>query len=72
MNGNEFLRKLKRLARRKGLRFSFDASAGKGGHGEVAFGERSTVLRGGRQKEIPIAALRAMLRQLGIDPKDLR
>jgi mRNA interferase HicA len=71
VTGNELLRKLRRLARRRGLRFGFDPSGGKGGHGMITFGERGITLRSSRQKEIPNGTLRAMLSQLGIHPRDL-
>jgi len=51
--------------------FAFDATSGKGGHGAIKFGERETTLRSARHKEIPRGTLRAMLSQLGIDPRDL-
>jgi hypothetical protein len=71
MTGNGLLRKLKRFARKTKVAFEFDPSAGKGGHGEIRFGDRYTMLRSARQKEVPKGTLRAMLVQLGIDPRDL-
>jgi mRNA interferase HicA len=71
VTGNELLRKLRRLARRRGLPFEFDPAGGKGGHGFIAFGTRRTILRSSRHKELPTGALRGMLSDLGIDPRDL-
>jgi mRNA interferase HicA len=71
VTGNELLRKLRRLARRRGVQFEFDAAGGKGGHGFIAFGRRRTTLRSSRHKEVPSGALRGMLSELGLDPKDL-
>jgi mRNA interferase HicA len=71
VSGNELLRKLRRLARRRRVYFAFDATSGKGGHGAIKFGERETTLRSARHKEIPRGTLRAMLSQLGINPRDL-
>ena len=71
MTGNELLRKLKRFARKTKVAFEFDPSAGKGGHGEIRLGARYTMLRSARQKEIPRGTLRAMLAQLGNDPRDI-
>jgi len=71
MTGNELLRRLRRLARGTGVIFEFDPSAGKGGHGEIRLGERYTMLRSARQKEIPTGTLRGMLSQLDISPRDL-
>jgi mRNA interferase HicA len=71
VTGNELLRKLRRLARRRGIQFEFDATGGKGGHGLISFGRRRTTLRSSRQKEVPTGALRGMLSDLGVEPKDL-
>jgi hypothetical protein len=48
VTGNEPLRKLRRLARRRGVHFGFDPTSGKGGHGVITFGERGTTLRSSR------------------------
>jgi hypothetical protein len=71
VSGNELLRKLRKLADRRHVFFAFDATGGKGGHGAIKFGERETTLQSSRHKEIPRGTLRAMLAQLGIDPRDL-
>ena len=71
MRGNGLLRKLRRLARRRGVPFEFDAAGGKGGHGLISFGHRRTTLRSSRHKEVPTGSLRGMLSDLGLDPKDL-
>jgi mRNA interferase HicA len=71
VTGNELLRKLRRLARRRGVQFKLDAAGGKGGHGLIVFDRRRTTLRSSRQKEIPTGALRGMLSDLGLAPKDL-
>jgi hypothetical protein len=68
MTGNELLR----LARRKGMAFAFDPRAGKGGHGQIIFGDQTITLRSSRPKEIPSGTLRKMLSDLGIDPQDLQ
>jgi mRNA interferase HicA len=71
VTGNELLRKLRRLAKRRGVGFAFNPTGGKGGHGVITFGERGTTLRSSRQKEIPGGTLRSMLSQLGVHPRDL-
>ena len=71
VTGNELLRKLKRLARRKGVIFAFDPRPRRGGHGEIRFGDAITTLRSSRPKEIPSGTLRAMLAQIGVDPREL-
>jgi mRNA interferase HicA len=70
VTGNELLRKLRRLARRKGVVFAFDPRPRRG-HGEIRFGDAITTLRSSRPKEIPSGTLRAMLSQIGVDPREL-
>jgi mRNA interferase HicA len=72
VTGNELLRKLRRLARERGLMFMFEARRGKGGHGRIVLGDRLTTLRSGRSKEIPPGTLRSMLSDLDVNPRDLR
>lgn len=60
----EFLRKLRRYARKHGLPLVYEPSRGKGSHALVRLGDRMTTLSKG---EIAPGRLRAMLRQLDID-----
>ena len=70
MKGSEFLRKLATLARRKNLDFVFIPAKGKGSHGTLYFGSSFTVVKD-RRKEIGAGLLRAMCKDLGIDPREL-
>ncbi|HMD71078.1 MAG TPA: hypothetical protein VKF41_07020 [Bryobacteraceae bacterium] len=70
MKGSEFLRKLHRLSRRRGVRFQYEPGLGKGSHGRVSFEAGSTILKDSK-KELGPGLLRAMCRDLGIDPRDL-
>ena len=70
MNGNEFLRLLRRLGRRCGIAVRVDGKPGKGSHGRVWYGGRFTTIKD-RRKEIGRGLLRDMLRDLGIDKDDL-
>lgn len=70
MNGSEFLRKLRRLAKRKGLDVEIVSGYGKGSHVRVYLGTAFATLKD-RKKEIGPGLLRDICRQLGIDPKDL-
>ena len=70
MNGAEFERKVRKLARSRGVRCSFDSGHGKGSHGRLYFGDRFTTLKD-RRKEIGPGLLKAMLDQLGIGVEDL-
>jgi mRNA interferase HicA len=70
MTGSDFERRVKKLARRRGVPVSFDASHGKGSHGRLYYGERFTTLKD-RKKEIGPGLLKAMLDQLGLTKEDL-
>jgi mRNA interferase HicA len=47
-----------------------DGLKGKGSHAALYYGSRRTTLKD-RRKEIGAGLLRAMLRQLGLEPRDL-
>lgn len=70
MNGEEFLRRIRRLGKERGVRVEFDKRHGKGSHGTLYYGDRKTTLKD-RRKEIGPGLLQAMQQQLGIDKKDL-
>ncbi|MBI4242503.1 MAG: type II toxin-antitoxin system HicA family toxin [Planctomycetes bacterium] len=70
MNGNEFLRKLKKLGERNGVKVELIQERGKGSHGTVYYGRKFTVLKD-RKKEIGKGLLNAMCKQLEIDPHEL-
>ena len=70
VNGGEFLRKIRKLARREELPYAFTPAEGKGSHGKVYLGSRSTTVKD-RSKEIGVGLLKAMCKELGIDPRDL-
>jgi mRNA interferase HicA len=70
MNGGEFLRRLRRLGRRRRIEVELLEFHGKGSHARVYFGDRFATIKD-RKKELPKGLLRAMCRQLGIDPSDL-
>ena len=67
MNGREFVRRARRYARRRGLYFDFDPVRGKGSHGMLFIGERTTFVKHG---EIRPALFYSMLRQLDIDREE--
>ena len=64
MNGQQFVRRARRYARRNGLEFDFDPDHGKGSHGTLRLGQRQAQVKHG---EIKPGLLLTMLRQLGID-----
>lgn len=70
MKGSEFLRRIKRLGKRRGVSVVFDPRHGDGSHGRVYYGTAFTTLKD-RKKELGTGLLRAMCVELGIEPKDL-
>jgi mRNA interferase HicA len=51
MNGNELLKKLRKVARQRGEHLEFIKKHGKGSHGTICLGERCTTMKD-RKKEI--------------------
>ncbi len=70
MNGDEFLRRIWRLGKERGIKVEFDKRHGKGSHGTLYYGDRKTTLKD-RRKEIGPGLLQAMLQQLGLEKNDL-
>jgi len=69
MRGNEFIKRVQRLAKDRGLRCRLDASRGKGSHVTLYFGAGLTVVRNPKD-ELKSGTLHAMLKQLGISETD--
>ncbi len=69
MKGSEFVRKIQRLGRDRGIETKLVKSRGKGDHATLYYGERFTIV-GGRY-ELKTGTLHGMLRQLGLTIKDL-
>jgi hypothetical protein len=70
VNGAEFERRVRRLARRKKILCRFVASKGKASHGRLYFGNEFTTLKD-RKKEIGRDLLAKMCADLKIDPREL-
>ena len=70
MTGREFLRRVKRLGRSRGIAVRFDQRHGKGSHATLHYGNRKTTVKD-LQKEIGMGLLRDMLGQLGLSRRDL-
>ena len=67
MTGSQFIRRVRRWAKAKGLkRPNFIASEGAGSHGTFYVGDRKTTVKD-RRKEIQKGLLNKMLADLGID-----
>jgi mRNA interferase HicA len=70
MTGNEFLRRVRRLGRARGVAVYYDAARGKGSHGTLYYGTRRTTLKDPRA-ELGRGLLRRMLSDLGLTSPDL-
>ena len=69
MTGADFIRKVRRMARRSGIPVRFESRRGKGSHGRLYYGSRFTTVKD-RRKEIGPGLLRKMLRDLGLEDID--
>jgi hypothetical protein len=70
VRGNEFLRRVQEMGKRRGVDVRFVAHRGKGSHGLLYYGSRMTTLRD-LKDEIDKRAYHKMLKQLGLAPQDL-
>jgi mRNA interferase HicA len=70
MTGAEFIRAIRKLGRRSGLDVRWIAQRGKGSHGTLYYGNRKTIVKD-RKTELSRGLLADMLRQLGLDLRDL-
>jgi len=69
MKGNDFIRKVRAIAKAKGLVMRIDKKRGKGSHQTLYLGDKKTVIRNPKD-ELKTGTYRAMLTQLGIDKTD--
>ena len=70
MKAAEFIRKVRKYARKNGVAFEYDAGHGKGSHGRITLGDKFTTIIG-EDKTIRPGLLRAMSKDLGITLDDL-
>lgn len=68
MQREQFLRRLRRFARKRSLAFEVDKTLGKGSHYRVLLAGRLTTVQSG---ELSPGHVRRICEQLGIDPGDL-
>ena len=69
MNGNEFVKRIKRLGKERNIAVRFKPRKGKGSHGRSHYGDHFTTVKD-RRKEIGPSLLAAMIRQLGISQEN--
>ena len=70
MKAGEFVRKIEKLGKARGVAVRFVATRGKGSHGTLYFGNRFTVVKD-RRKECGPGLVASMLRDLGLSRADL-
>ena len=70
MTGDEFVRRVRRVGRERGVTVRFESRSGKGSHGRLHYEESFATVKD-RRKEIGPGLLTAMLRQLGLRRADL-
>jgi predicted RNA binding protein YcfA (HicA-like mRNA interferase family) len=70
MNGSDFIAKVKRIGKERGIPVHFDKRHGKGSHGTLYYGDRKTTVKD-RKKEIGMGLLIEMAEQLGLTKQDL-
>ncbi len=70
MRGNEFIKKVKKIAKERGISAYVDQKRGKGSHVTLYFGDQFTIVRDPK-KELKTGTLKAMLRQLGLEDKEI-
>lgn len=70
MNGNELLKKLRKVARKKGIALDLVKSHGKGSHGTLYFGDKKVTMKD-LKKEIGPGLLNALLEKVGLTKSDI-
>ena len=71
MTRDELIRRLRRLARKRGVAFDVVASRGKGGHWTVRFGDASLPVPQAHGGDLATGTLRSILRRFGVTREDL-
>lgn len=69
--GDEVIRRLRRLARRRRLAFEAARERGKAGHWSVRFGETWQPVPQSRGRDLRPGTLQAILREFGLRLRDL-
>lgn len=70
MRGNEFIRRVRRYAKRSGVAFEWRPDRGKGSHGLLILGDARTVVRNPKD-ELKTGTYHAMLKQLGLTEQEI-
>jgi predicted RNA binding protein YcfA (HicA-like mRNA interferase family) len=70
MNGGEFIRRVRKIGKARGVEVRFEPRHGKGSHGRLYYGTCFTTVKD-RKKEIGPGLLAKMLRDLELTLNDL-
>lgn len=70
MTGAEFVRRVRRLGRSRGVGVRLDERRGKGSHGRLYYGNRFATIKD-RKKELSAGLLAQMLAQLELSKEDV-
>lgn len=70
MTGNEFIRKVKKLGKERGVTVQFMTRRGKGSHGTLFYGAQFTIVRNPKD-ELKTGTFHTMLTQLGLKSEEL-
>jgi len=70
MKGSEFIRKIKRLGRKHGIKVKHFKQRGKGSHSTLFYGKQFTIICC-KKNELKKGTLKAMLKQLNITEDQL-
>jgi mRNA interferase HicA len=65
MNGKEFIKRVRKIGKSKGLSFSVDEARGKGSHVTLYLGDNLTIVRNPKD-DLKSGTFHAMLKQLNI------
>jgi mRNA interferase HicA len=71
MTGNELIKRLKKVAKKRDLAFRLDRKRGKGSHFTLYFGKKYTVMKD-RTNEIGPGLLKKILDNLGLTREDIK
>ena len=71
MKGNDFIRKIKKLAKQRVLLCRVDKKRGKGSHVTLYFDDKRAIVRNPKD-ELKTGTLMAMLKQLGLSLSDIQ
>ncbi|MGH8510151.1 MAG: type II toxin-antitoxin system HicA family toxin [Gammaproteobacteria bacterium] len=70
VTGTEFIRRVRKLGKARGIPVRFETRLGKGSHGRLFYGGRFTTVKD-RKKDIGPGLVHAMLAQLGLSEGDI-